>query len=113
MSEPTQAVGAPLERQVRPGFAEWHGGRYAGLQLDIAQAAWDVAVAHCMDVLDSTQMTARLAKAAVDPDTGEAYYDHDKLDAIIGCLSECMDEIAGPNDRSQATAVGGSPALRG
>lgn len=97
MEQTEPAVGAPLERHVRPGFAKWHGGRYAGLQLDIAQAAWDAAIAHCMEVLDNTQMTAGLGKAAVDPDTGEAYYDHDKLDAIICCLSECMDEIAGPN----------------
>ena len=27
------------------GFDDWHGGRYRGLQLDIARAAWVAAVA--------------------------------------------------------------------
>jgi hypothetical protein len=51
------AVGAQVQRGVRPGFAEWHGGRYAGLQLAIAQAAWDVAIAaereRCAKQLDA------------------------------------------------------------
>ena len=101
------AVLGTVERQVRPGFAEWHGGRYAGRQLDIAQAAWDAAIVRCMGVLGSAQMTAGLGKAAVDPDTGEAYYDHDQLDAIIGCLTECMDESSGPNVEVEPRAAAG------
>ena len=91
------AVLGPVEPTVRPGFADWHGGRYAGLQLAIAEAAWAAAIEHCIAVLDESQMTAHLGKAAVDADTGDAYYNHDLLDAVIGCLTECMDEIAGPN----------------
>lgn len=39
----TAAGQGPLERLVRPGFDEWCGGMYRGLQLAIAQAAWDAA----------------------------------------------------------------------
>ena len=41
MSQSDKPAGVAVDRGVRPGFAEWHGGRYAGLQLEIARAAWD------------------------------------------------------------------------
>lgn len=33
--------GSGVQQGARLGFDEWHGGRYTGLQLAIAQAAWD------------------------------------------------------------------------
>ena len=56
-AENVAAVGASVEPTASPGFAEWHSGRYAGLQLDIAQAAWDAAMAaereRCAKQLDA------------------------------------------------------------
>lgn len=64
---------------------------------ELVRAAVAAERERCLGVLADTQMTAGLGKAAVHPDTGEAYYDHVALDAIIDCLSACINEIEGPN----------------
>ena len=95
--ESTEDLGLAPDHDVRPGFYEWHGGRYAGAQLEIAEAAWDAAISMCLEVLGDEHTAAVIGQCARDPDTGGEYFDNRVLKAVESCLGECMDKISGPD----------------
>ena len=90
-------------------FEEWYSDYNPANSGDKERAAdaWKAATEDCMDVLAEARDAVMFSKAARNED-GSHYYDHEKLDAVIVCISGLMEEIEQSNAKSKPPTESGS-----